>query len=69
LTAAAGHLDGRKLITAVTAVQPEQLLPVLRNTALRRAKAMFGSDRKNQAIARLRDAHAKSDRDPSLPLE
>jgi hypothetical protein len=51
------------------AQQPDQLLPVLRNTALRRAKAMFGSDRKNEAFARLRDAHAKGDWDPSVPFE
>ena len=30
--------------------QPEQLLPVLRNSALRRAKALFGSERRNDDI-------------------
>ena len=48
------------------AQEPEQLLPVLRNTAVRRAKAMFGSDRKNTAFAGLRDGHAKSDWDTGL---
>jgi hypothetical protein len=30
---------------------------------------MFGRDRKNQAFARLRDAHVKSDWEPRLPVE
>lgn len=49
--------------------QPEQLLPVLRNHSLRRATAMFGSVRKNEAFAKLRNAHAKSDWVPSVPFE
>jgi hypothetical protein len=49
--------------------QPEQLIPVLRNPALRGAKALFGSDRKNQAFARLREAHLKTDWDPWTPFE
>lgn len=49
--------------------QPEQLIPVLRNSALRSAKALFGSDRKNQAFTRLREAHGKTDWDPWTPFE
>jgi hypothetical protein len=49
--------------------QPEQLVPVLRNPAVRRAKALFGSDRKNETFARLRDTHGKSDWDPWTPFE
>jgi hypothetical protein len=49
--------------------QPEQLVPVLRNPAIRRAKALFGSDRKNKAFTRLRDTHGKSDWDPWTPFE
>jgi hypothetical protein len=49
--------------------QPEQLVPVLRNPALRRIRAGFGSDRKNQTFARLRDAHGKSNWDPGTPFE
>ncbi len=49
--------------------QPEQLIPVLRNPALRAAKAHFGSDRKNQAFTRLREAHHKADWEPSTPFE
>lgn len=49
--------------------QPEQLLPVLRNPALVAARAHFGSDRKNQVFARLRQAHGKADWDPWKPFE
>ena len=49
--------------------QPEQLVPVLRNPALRGANAHFGSDRKNQAFTRLREAHGKADWDPWTPFE
>lgn len=48
--------------------QPEQLLPVLRNPAVVRASAWFGSDRRNQAFARLRDAHGKAAFDLSMPF-
>lgn len=49
--------------------QPEQLVPVLRNPVLRGCKALFGSDRKNQAFTRLREAHRKADWDPWTPFE
>ena len=49
--------------------QPEQLLPLLRNPALRRASAHFGSDRRNQAFARLRDAHGKADWGSRAPFD
>ena len=49
--------------------QPEQLVPVLRNPALRGARAHFGSDRKNQAFTRLRDAYRKADWDPWTPFK
>jgi hypothetical protein len=48
--------------------QPQMLLPVLTNPAVRRVSAFFGSDLKNAAFARLRDAHGKSDWDRSMPL-
>jgi hypothetical protein len=38
---------------------PEQLLPVLRNAAVRMAFAGLGNYRKNEAFARLRDSHGK----------
>ena len=56
-------------LTDGRAQQPNQLLPVLRNPALRRACAGFGSDRRNEAFARLRDAHGKADWDPSTPFQ
>jgi hypothetical protein len=43
---------------------PEQLAPVLRNPAIRRVRAGFGSDRKNQLFARLRDEAGKIDGSP-----
>jgi hypothetical protein len=49
--------------------QPEQLVPVLRNPAIRRVKALFGSDSKNDAFARLRDTHGKRDWDAWTPFE
>jgi hypothetical protein len=49
--------------------QPEQLVPVLRNPALRGAKAHFGSYRKNQAFTRLREVYGKADWDPWTPFE
>jgi hypothetical protein len=49
--------------------QPEQLVPVLQNPTLRGANAHFGSDRKNQAFIRLRDAHSKAAWDPWVPFE
>jgi hypothetical protein len=49
--------------------QPAQLVPVLRNPVLRGAKALFGSDRKNDAFVRLREAHRKADWDPWTPFE
>lgn len=39
--------------------QPTDLLPVLRNRALLRMAAGFGSDKKNQEFAKLRDEHGK----------
>lgn len=52
-----------------TRQQPEQLVPVLRNPVLRGATAYFGSDRKNQAFTRLREAHGKVDWDWWAPFE
>lgn len=49
--------------------QPEQLVPVLRNPAVRGATAHFGSDRKNQAFTRLRDAYQKVEWDRSRRFE
>lgn len=49
--------------------QPEQLVPVLRNPALRRVSAYFGSDRRNRDFARLRDAHGKLDGGSWTPFE
>jgi hypothetical protein len=49
--------------------QPEQLIPVLRNPAVRAVMAFFGSQRKNQAFARLREAHGKADWGPGAPFE
>ena len=49
--------------------QPEQLVPVLRNPAVRGAAAHFGSARKNQAFTRLRDAYQKVDWDRSTRFE
>lgn len=49
--------------------QPEQLLPVLRNPAVRGAAAFFGSQRRNQEFERMRDAHGKTDWDLSTPFE
>ena len=49
--------------------KPEQLVPVLRNPAIRRVKALFGSDRKNDAFARLRDTYGKRDWDPWTPFK
>jgi hypothetical protein len=40
---------------------PEDLIPVLNNPTVRRVSAHFGSDRKNQAFSRLREAHGKSE--------
>jgi hypothetical protein len=40
---------------------PQQLLPVLKNPALRRVSANFGSDRKNREFCRLRDGHGKAE--------
>ena len=37
--------------------QPEQLRPALRNPALRRALAGFGSDRRNREFEQLLDEH------------
>jgi len=48
--------------------QPEHLVPVLRNPATRRVTALFGSDRKNESFARLRDTYGKSDWSPSTPF-
>ena len=45
--------------------QPKQLMPVLRNPRIHRVNAGFGTDRDDQAFARLREAHRKSDWDPS----
>ena len=49
--------------------QPEKLVPVLRNPVLRGANAHFGSERKNQAFTRLREAHGKADWDSRTPFE
>lgn len=49
--------------------QPEQLVPVLRNPVIRRVSAMFGSDRKNEAFARLRATYGKSDWNTWTPFE
>lgn len=46
--------DGRKQT-------PQQLLPVLKNPALRRVRAGFGSDKKNKEFEGLREAHGKED--------
>jgi hypothetical protein len=48
---------------------PEQLLPVLRNPAVRRVAALFGSNRKNRAFSRLREAHGKVEWEPWEPFE
>ena len=40
--------------------EPAQLLPALRNPALRRVSAGFGSDKKNEEFGRLRDEHGKT---------
>ena len=48
--------------------QPEQLVPLLRNPVLRAITAGFGSDRKNHAFARLREAYGKEDWTPT-PFE
>jgi hypothetical protein len=42
---------------------PEQLLPVLRNPRVRSVSALFGSYRRNNEFARLRDQHGKGDVD------
>lgn len=47
---------------------PEQLLPVLRNPAVRRVAGFFGSDRKNRAFSRLREEHGKDAWNPSEPF-
>ena len=49
--------------------QPEQLAPVLRNPSVRAVSALFGSDRKNEAFAHLRDAHGKRDWNYGTPFE
>ena len=49
--------------------EAEQLVPVLRNPVVRGVEAHFGSDRKNEAFARLREAHLKTDWDPWTPFE
>ncbi|HKS58199.1 MAG TPA: hypothetical protein VJS12_23080 [Steroidobacteraceae bacterium] len=49
--------------------QPEQLLPVLRNPAVRSASAFFGAAAKNRAFAQLRDAHGKREWEPRTPFE
>jgi hypothetical protein len=49
--------------------RPEQLLPVLRNPTLREACAYFGSGRKNNSFARLRDQHGKRDWAPGTPFD
>ena len=43
---------------------PEQLVPVLRNPAVRRVSAFFGSARKNQHFARMRDEAGKVEGSP-----
>jgi hypothetical protein len=40
---------------------PDQLVPVLRNSTLRRVSAHFGSERKNREFARLRELHGKEE--------
>jgi hypothetical protein len=47
-------IDGQKQ-------EPEQLLPVLRNPAVKRVAAGFGSDRKNNRFAELRRQHGKQE--------
>jgi hypothetical protein len=54
-------VDGRTQI-------PEQLLPVLRNPAVRIADAGFGSSRKNQAFSKLRDKQGKLGWDRFIPF-
>ena len=51
------------------AQSPQDLLPVLRNPAVRLAEAGFGSDRKNKEFARLRDTYGKHAMDRWLPFE
>ena len=40
-------------------IDPAELLPVLRNPAVRWVSAGFGSDRKNGDFSRLREKHGK----------
>ena len=49
--------------------QPEQLVPILRHPTVRAARALFGSDRRNEIFAHLRDSYGKCDWDPSAPFE
>jgi len=55
-------VDGRRQ-------QPQQLVPLLRNPALRRVKAGFGSARQNRAFAQLRGLYGKEDGEPWPPFE
>jgi hypothetical protein len=55
-------VDGRRQ-------HPQQLVPLLRNPALRRVKAGFGSARKNHAFAKLRETYGKEDGEPWTPFE
>ena len=40
--------------------EPAQLLPALRNPVVRRVSAGFGSEKKNEEFARLREEHGKA---------
>jgi hypothetical protein len=48
--------------------EPSQLVPVLRNPALRGANGHFGNKRKDTEFARLRDAHGKDAWDFGTPF-
>jgi len=48
---------------------PEQLLPALRNSSVRRVRAHFGSDRKRAAFLKLIEQYGKAHWEPVAPFE
>ena len=68
-----GAFEGAPALEEFALVQgdgqsPEQLLPVLKNPAVRRVSAHFGSDRKNREFSRLRTEHGKDGWESARPF-